>query len=181
MTDLPLGEIVGDPAPGELPSHAPIVGKTVRLDPPNAERDAPGLFAATHTGRIDPGQWAYMPYGPFSDEQGMRNWIRATEHSQDPLFFVVRKDKDNEPIGMVSFMNISAEHRRLELGHIWYVPAAQRTTVNTETIYLMLRESFDKLRCRRVEWKCDLLNERSKSAALRLGFSFEGSFGNTVS
>ena len=77
---------------------------------------------------------------------------------------------------MAAFMNMVPAHRRLELGHIWYVPAAQRTAVNTETTYLMLRESFDRRRYRRVEWKCDALNARSRKAAVRLGFRFEGIF-----
>ena len=77
---------------------------------------------------------------------------------------------------MVSFLNIVSDMRRLELGHIWYSPDYQRSNVNTEAIYLMLCEAFDRLKYRRVEWKCDSLNERSRSAALRLGFKFEGIF-----
>ena len=66
--------------------------------------------------------------------------------------------------------------RCLELGNIWYSPIVQRTNVNTETIYLMLSEAFDNLEYRPVAWKCDARNARSRSAALRLGFSFEGIF-----
>jgi RimJ/RimL family protein N-acetyltransferase len=66
--------------------------------------------------------------------------------------------------------------RVLELGHIWYVPGAQGTGVNTEAVHLMLCEAFDVLDYRRVEWKCDSLNQRSRRAALRLGFRFEGMF-----
>jgi RimJ/RimL family protein N-acetyltransferase len=80
------------------------------------------------------------------------------------------------PVGMAAFMNIVPEHRRLEIGHIWYAPSAQRTEANTEAAYLMMREAFDELGYRRVEWKCDALNERSRAAALRLGFAFEGVF-----
>ena len=77
---------------------------------------------------------------------------------------------------MAAFMNVVPEHRRLEIGHIWYAPSAQRTEANTEAAYLMIREAFDELGNRRVEWKCDALNERSRAAALRLGFTFEGVF-----
>jgi RimJ/RimL family protein N-acetyltransferase len=77
---------------------------------------------------------------------------------------------------LVSFLNIVPDMRRLELGHIWYGLAAQRTKINTETIYLMLRETFDGLNYRRAEWKCDALNARSRAAALRLGFRYEGIF-----
>jgi RimJ/RimL family protein N-acetyltransferase len=66
--------------------------------------------------------------------------------------------------------------RRLELGHIWYGLQAQRTKINTETIYLMLCRTFDELDYRRAEWKCDALNAHSRAAALRLGFRFEGTF-----
>jgi RimJ/RimL family protein N-acetyltransferase len=76
---------------------------------------------------------------------------------------------------MASFLNVRPEMRVLEVGHIWYAPEAQRTAANTEATYLMLRDAFD-LGYRRAEWKCDALNERSRRAALRLGFRFEGVF-----
>jgi RimJ/RimL family protein N-acetyltransferase len=77
---------------------------------------------------------------------------------------------------MATMCNYDPVHRRIELGHIWYVPAAQRTGVNTETIYLLLKHCFEEYQTRRVEWKCDSLNESSRAAALRLGFQFEGIF-----
>jgi RimJ/RimL family protein N-acetyltransferase len=64
----------------------------------------------------------------------------------------------------------------LELGNIWYSTIVHHTKINTEVVYLMLKEIFDELNYRRVEWKCDALNARSRAAALRLGFSFEGIF-----
>ncbi len=77
---------------------------------------------------------------------------------------------------MTSFVNIVPDMQRLELGFIWYAPESQRSVVNTESIYLMLCEAFDRLKYRRVEWKCDSLNQPSRNAALRLGFCFEGIF-----
>ena len=73
-------------------------------------------------------------------------------------------------------MNVDSAMRHVELGNIWYAPVAQRTRANTETVFLMLREAFEELGHRRVEWKCDALNARSRSAAERLGFAFEGVF-----
>ncbi|MGZ8578512.1 MAG: GNAT family N-acetyltransferase [Actinomycetota bacterium] len=102
-------------------------------------------------------------------------WLGTLEPSEDPLFLTVL-DHGREPVGVVSFLNVDIAMRRVELGHIWYVPAVQRTKVNTETVYLMLRRSFDELGNRRVEWKCDALNARSRAAAERLGFTFEGVF-----
>jgi RimJ/RimL family protein N-acetyltransferase len=62
------------------------------------------------------------------------------------------------------------------LGHIWYSPLAQKTMVNTETTFLLLRYLFDELGYRRVEWKCDNANAESKRAARRMGFRPESVF-----
>ena len=70
-------------------------------------------------------------------------------------------------------MNNLPAHLKIELGGIWYSPIAQKTAANTEVTYLMLKHCF-KLGYRRVEWKCHSLNERSRKAALRMGFKFEG-------
>jgi len=75
-------------------------------------------------------------------------------------------------------MNIVPEHQRLEIGNIWLAPSVHGTPVITEANYLWMKEAFDGLGCRRVEWKCDSLNERSFAAAKRLGFAFEGIFRN---
>ncbi|MYN67148.1 MAG: GNAT family N-acetyltransferase [Acidobacteria bacterium] len=152
-------------------------GMTVRLEHPDAARDAALLFDATHCEHADPGQWTYMAYGPFESADAMRSaMVRLVAGSRDPQWWLVRGQSSGSPVGMAAFMNMVPTHRRLELGHIWYVPAAQRTAVNTETVYLMLSESFDRLGYRCVEWKCDALNARSRTAAARLGFRFEGIF-----
>jgi RimJ/RimL family protein N-acetyltransferase len=77
------------------------------------------------------------------------------------------------PIGIVNLMSNDPANLKIELGGIWYGPIAQRTGANTEATWLMLRHCFG-LGYRRVEWKCDSLNARSRSTALRMGFRFEG-------
>ena len=149
-------------------------GTCVTLRPVDPARDVDGLYAGSHGRAVVEGLWTYMAYGPFEGRDAMRAWLETCARSADPLFLTVHAD--GHPAGMASFMNVVPGMRRLELGHIWYVPGAQRTRVNTETVYLMLRESFDALGCRRVEWKCDALNARSRAAARRLGFRFEGIF-----
>ena len=178
MSDgFPVGPPVMDPSPCELPGKRPMEGKTVRLERPDPHRDAPRLFEATHGAGSDPGQWTYLPYGPFDSADAMRRvLVGPAEGSEDPQWWLVRELSSGAPMGMVAFLNMVPAHRRLELGHIWYAPAAQRTAVNTETVFLMLCESFNGLGCRRVEWKCDALNARSMRAAPRLGFSYEGIF-----
>ena len=118
----------------------------------------------------------YLPYGPFADSRTMQTWLQGCARSTDPLFFTVHELQRGRRVGMVSFLNFVSTMRTIELGHIWYQPGAQRSSVNTECIYLMLREAFEVQRSRRVEWKCNALNARSRDAALRLGFSFEGIF-----
>ncbi|MCY4600620.1 MAG: GNAT family protein [Acidobacteria bacterium] len=153
-----------------------LEGRTVRLERPDPARDGTQLYAATHGDGADPGQWTYMLYGPFENAQAMCARIDRMAASTDPQWWLVRDRQSTAPVGMAAFRNMAPADRRLEMSDIWYTPAAQRSAVNTETVYLMLRESFDRLGYRRVEWKCDALNVRSVRAAVRLGFSFEGIF-----
>ena len=117
-----------------------------------------------------------MAYGPFGQKEAMLDWLKGCEASTNMSFFTVISKALNQRVGMISILNIVAQMRTLELGNIWYSPAVHFTKVNTEVVYLMLNELFDRLKYRRVEWKCDALNARSRKAALRLGFSFEGIF-----
>jgi RimJ/RimL family protein N-acetyltransferase len=174
--DLPLGEWVENSTPAQSPGRRLYEGRYVNLAPVDPEKDIVELYRNSHGSKEKTGLWTYMAYGPFSDESVMQAWLRGCEASTDPLFLTVRSKGLNQRVGMVSFLNIVPGMRSLELGNIWYSPIVQRTNVNTETVYLMLSEAFDALQYRRVEWKCDALNARSRSAALRLGFSFEGIF-----
>ena len=79
-------------------------------------------------------------------------------------------------LGMASFMRMVPEFGVIEIGHIWFAPKIQRTRQATEAIYLLARHAFDDLGNRRLEWKCDSLNEPSKRAAERFGFTYEGVF-----
>jgi RimJ/RimL family protein N-acetyltransferase len=173
---LPIGEPVENRA-GVSPSPFKVYsGKFVTLRRCDPEKDVAELYQASH-GNEDRGRlWTYMAYGPFVDGRAMLHWLQECQRSSDPLFLTVHAKDLRRPVGMASFLNIVPTMRRLELGHIWYSPSVQRTKVNTETVYLMLCEAFDGLDYRRVEWKCDSLNSRSRTAALRLGFSFEGIF-----
>jgi RimJ/RimL family protein N-acetyltransferase len=167
----PLTESAGPAAP---PERRALAGRHVTLAPLSADRDAAGLYAASHGDEEKARLWTYLTTGPFDSEASMRAFLQQCEPRTDQLFLTVQRA--GIPIGMTSFMNIVPEMRRLELGNIWYTPSAQKSAVNTEAIYLMLAEAFDRLGYRRVEWKCDALNAPSRAAALRLGFRFEGIF-----
>jgi RimJ/RimL family protein N-acetyltransferase len=106
----------------------------------------------------------------------MQLWLQTLERSADPIVLTVFSTEHSARVGMISIMNIVPEHGRAELGSIWYTPSAQKTRINTETIFLLLKYLFDDLHYRRVEWKCNNENLPSKRAAERLGFQYEGIF-----
>ncbi len=174
-SEPPRGERV-DPRSAGRPGASELRGPRVLLRPVDPSRDAPALFAGAHGDRAIETLWTYLPYGPFENEQVLQAWLVERAASKDPLFLTVVEHAQELAVGMVSFMRIEETHRCLELGNIWYGTNHQRGVANPEAVYLMLCEAFDRLGYRRVEWKCDALNERSRKAALRLGFTFEGIF-----
>jgi RimJ/RimL family protein N-acetyltransferase len=172
--DPPVGEPV-DGGPARPPRRTRLEGRYVSLAPVDPAQDAEPLWRAAHDG--SPGAehlWRYLAYGPFADVDEMRRWLDSISPSEDPLFLTVHGA--GGPCGVVSLMSVDVQMRRIEVGNIWFAPSAQRSEANTESVYLMLREAFDELGYRRVEWKCDALNARSRAAAERLGFTFEGVF-----
>jgi RimJ/RimL family protein N-acetyltransferase len=164
------------PATWPGPESRTHAGSFVTLTPADAEADVEALYAAAHDSVAARDLWQYMPCGPFADPAGMRAWVAEWQGRPDVVAFTVRSRETGRPVGMISLMRITPEHGVAELGFIWYAPAVQRTKVNTECVYLLLRHLFDDLHYRRAEWKCDDQNARSKAAALRLGFQFEGLF-----
>jgi RimJ/RimL family protein N-acetyltransferase len=174
--ELPLGSQVAAADPAPPPRRVPLEGRFVRLRPPEPDGDVDALYAGSHGPLDREALWTYMGYGPFAGREAMLAWLRALVDSDDPLFYSVCDASSGRPVGMASFLAVRPAMRVIEVGHIWYVPEAQRTRANTEAAYLLLREAIDRLGYRRVEWKCDALNERSRRAAVRLGFSYEGLF-----
>jgi RimJ/RimL family protein N-acetyltransferase len=83
-------------------------------------------------------------------------------------------------VGIATWLRIEHALGTAEVGHITYAASLQRTTAATEAMYLMAAHAFDVVGVRRYEWKCDSLNEPSRRAAARLGFSYEGTFRNAL-
>lgn len=162
-----------------------LEGARVRLVPLDLARDVEPLFAVSDGTAASVGDrsigaydadalvWRYMPSGPFASAEPMEAWLRGQVEAPDGLCLCVRDRATDQPIGAVNFMTSTPAHLKVELGNIWYGPLAQRTGANTESTFLMLGHAFG-LGYRRVEWKCDALNARSRAAALRMGFRFEG-------
>ena len=171
-----LATVVSPVTHVDVPQQTDYRGRFIVLSPIDPPADVQELYSCTHGSDTKEQIWTYMSYGPFDNVQNMQRWLEVSAKSKDPLFFTVHHRESKRRVGLVSFLNIISDMRRLELGHIWYALDVQRSNVNTECVYLMLCEAFDRLKYRRVEWKCDSLNKRSRLAALRLGFQFEGIF-----
>jgi len=158
------------------PGHTALNGELVRLELLDPPRHAVQLFTASHGADADPHLWDHLAYGPFASQTEFTAWLEERAASADPLFFAIVDMATMVAQGMASYMRIVPEHGVIEIGHIWFAPALQRTRQATEAIFLLASNAFDALGYRRLEWKCDALNERSRRAAERLGFTYEGTF-----
>ena len=150
-----------------------LEGELVRLELVDVARHAGQLFAAQSSA---PELWEYLPYGPFDSEAAFRVWLTERAATSDPLFYAIIERTSGRALGMASFLRVEPSHGVIEVGHIWYSPVLQRTRLATDAMYVMARHVFDDLGYRRYEWKCNALNEPSRRAAVRLGFTFEGVF-----
>lgn len=171
-----------------LPRKPPALehhGQRIRLAPLALDRDVEPLHRVSDGspialgGRAVPAYdsdaliWRYMAGGPFVSADALRAYLQLQVDAPNGQPFCVFDQATNHPIGVVNYLNNDPAALKIELGHIWYSPIAQRTGANLEATYLLLRFAFDQ-GYRRVEWKCDALNTRSRSSALRMGFRFEG-------
>lgn len=169
MMSLPIGPEV-DSWPRPLPSRQKFQGNRVALEP-LSRRHARELFEAA---QFAEDSFTYMSFGPWPNVAAVEALIAA--HCADPsaAFWAVRPVTLGRVCGFLSLMNIEPHNAAIELGSIWFGPELRRTRAATEAIFLLLRHAADDLGYRRLVWKCNALNEPSKRAALRLGFSYEG-------
>ena len=149
-------------------------GRYCRLEPTHPGRHAADLHAANSLdteGRM----WTYLPYGPFGSLAAYRTWMESACVADDPLFFTITDAASGKASGLASYLRIDPASGSIEVGHLAYSPQLQRTPAATEAMFLMMQWAF-AVGYRRYEWKCNALNAPSRTAALRLGFSFEGEF-----
>jgi hypothetical protein len=141
--------IIENFTPPPHPKNIQLNGRTVRLEPLDALKHAEDLFQSNSFDR-EGMNWKYLPYGPFEKIEDYANWLQEKAKSDDPSFFAI-------------------------IRHINYSPLLQKTREGTEAMYLMMKWVFES-GYRRYEWKCNALNAKSRYAAQRLGFSYEGVF-----
>ncbi|MBA2953632.1 GNAT family N-acetyltransferase [Nocardioides sp. MAH-18] len=171
------GQQVGDVVPAwsarPWPSPVRLAGRYVVLEP-LAVAHAADLHAAL-CGPDDLPLWTYRPTDPPVDVPAMEAYVE--EHLAAPgveTFVLVPVGSTAQ--GIVSLMRIEPAHGQVEIAGVLYSRALQRTRAATEAVHLTMRHAFDELGYRRFEWKCDSLNEPSRRAAERLGFTYEGRF-----
>ncbi len=164
-----------DPAPAQRPQPVVLAGRVVTLCPFDRASHAEALYQGSH-GPEKEALWRYMNEGPFASRAEYDDAFDKKVKSVDPVFLAVVDNATGVPVGQASYLRIEPANRSIEVGHILFSPALQRSIGATEAMYLMARHVFNDLGYRRYEWKCNALNEPSRRAALRLGFTFEGIF-----
>lgn len=173
----PVGDLVPEWSARPWPTPVRLEGRYVVLEPLALDHAA-DLHAAL-CGPDDRALWTYRPTEPPADVPAMQVLVR--EHLDAPgmetfVLTPVLAPAGSTPQGIFSFMRIEPDHGQVEIGGVLYAQTLQRTTAATEAVHLALRYAFDELGYRRVEWKCDSLNEPSRRAGARLGFTYEGRF-----
>ena len=169
-TGQPIGLLVANTTPAPRPGPVTLDGRFGRVERLAPHHGAGFWDAVKGHDHI----WTYMSsYGPFEDFQKFSAYFDNRIKLDDPYAYAVL-DKSGRMVGIAALMEIKPAMRSIEVGHIVYAPALQRTPLATEVQYLLARYVFEQLGYRRYEWKCNALNAASRRAALRFGFVFEG-------
>jgi RimJ/RimL family protein N-acetyltransferase len=172
QTGQPVGLPVEKPKPAPRPGPVTLTGRYGRLEKLRPEH-ATDLWAA-FAGHDQ--VWTYIARdGPFTGLAEFTPFIAMRAAADDPYAYAII-DASDRAVGYVTLLRIVPENRVIEVGHVLYSPALQRTPLGTETQYLLACYVFETLGYRRYEWKCDAHNARSRRAALRYGFIYEGTF-----
>lgn len=167
-----IGAAVPGWTPPPRPARTSLVGRYARLEALSPEAHAAVLHRAN---AASDAIWDFLPYGPFASLPAYHRWMREAITGDDPVFYAIENRETGAWAGVASYLRISPEAGSIEVGHINFSPALQRSRAATEAMYLMMRWAFDA-GYRRYEWKCDARNLPSRRAAERLGLSYEGIF-----
>ncbi|WP_241650297.1 GNAT family N-acetyltransferase [Rosenbergiella collisarenosi] len=171
----PVGEPLESWQGAELPAKQPLIGKYCRLEPIDAGKHSEDLYRAFSEAE-DARDWTYLLTGPFERQGDYQAYLAHLQTLNDPLHYAIIDLTTQRAIGSIALMRIDALQGVIEIGHVTYSSKLKRTRLSTEAIILLLRYTLEDLGYRRVEWKCNALNQPSRAAALRLGFTYEGLF-----
>jgi N-acetyltransferase len=151
-----------------------FVGQRVVVEPLAAEHEA-GLLEAA----VAPEMFQWMPVDMASSRDALHEWVSVTlaaaEAGREVPYTILAADS-GRVLGSTRFLDLRLEHLRAEIGWTWVTRGDWRSGVNVETKLLLLGHAFESAGLRRVEFKTDARNERSRGALLALGAQFEGIF-----
>jgi RimJ/RimL family protein N-acetyltransferase len=157
------------------PQALVLQGRWCRLERLDSARHGEALFEASVAAGAEE-RFRYLFEPPPATRAVFDDWLNRAAAGEDPLFYAVIDPATGRAEGRQALMRITPEHGVIEIGSILWGPRIARTRIATEALYLFAAHAFDALGYRRFEWKCDALNEPSRRAALRFGFTFEGIF-----
>jgi len=155
----------------QLPPLAVMNGGICRVEPIDSTRHGEALYAAYATDR-EGRLWTYLPWGPYSRPEELCARIDAVRASGVRPEYALIDLASGKPFGQASYLDIDPAAGSIE-GLYTRRPFSVGFAA-TEVMYLMMRRALDELGYRRYVWQCNSLNARSRAAATRLGFKFEG-------
>jgi len=150
-----------------------LEGAHVRLDPLRPEH-APLLWEIVKDHLDDIFRWIPYRLQSLQDFEAFNRQVQDEQKCGLSIPFATFDCSSNGIVGTTRYMNMDLSNRKVEIGSTWIAPPWQRTVINTEAKYLMLRHAFETWKCLRVELKTDSMNQRSRQAILRLGAKEEG-------
>jgi RimJ/RimL family protein N-acetyltransferase len=174
-TGLPVGPLLANPSPARWPAPVTLEGRYCRLEPLDPVRHGDDLFvAATPPDAV--ARFTYLSIDPPSGRAEFDAWLTGAVGDAERAYFAVVDARTGRAEGRQAYMRIDSPNQSIEIGDIYWGPAISRTRISTEANFLFARHAFDDLGYRRYEWKCNSLNEPSRRAAERFGFTYEGTF-----
>ncbi|ORX86648.1 GCN5-related N-acetyltransferase [Anaeromyces robustus] len=174
----PIGDAVENYEEGSWPDVICLEGKTVRVERLNMNH-AKDMYEYLGP-NSDPKLFSYVPLEAFTSYEEFEKFMKESINLKDPYIFVVIDKVSGKAVGNIGLMDINRKYRTIEMGWVLYSNKLKRTRQATEAQYLVMEYVFEVLKYRRYEWKCDHFNSASRNAALRLGFTFEGTFRNAM-
>ena len=171
----PIGDALLDFQPGDLPNLERIEGQYVIIERLSKDKHGTDLYEVY--GPDSPvDMWTYLFQTPAQSQAEWSQKLDLMLAAQDRFHYAIVDKESGKALGTFALMRIDRNNRGIEVGAVTYSPKLKRTRLATEAQYLLARYVFEELEYRRYEWKCDSLNQPSRRAAERLGFTYEGRF-----
>lgn len=171
----PIGDALSDFQPGDLPNLERIEGQYVIIERLSKDKHGADLYEVY--GPDSPADmWTYLFQTPVQNQEEWSQLLDQMLAAQDRFHYAIVDKESGKALGTFALMRIDRNNRVIEVGAVTYSPELKRTRLATEAQYLLACYVFEGLEYRRYEWKCDALNQPSRRAAERLGFTYEGRF-----